>query len=130
MAYTHNSVSLRGFHFEDAHLTANLHADITRDHLGHAVTIDPDAVAGVKLAEDDDIIIGRLETFENRETEGSVVGAVSLNFSNLLPLADPAAVAVGQTAVGAGDGKIKGVAFDGTNFISEIDGDFAVVTKV
>lgn len=136
MPYSHTQITLRGYHFEDASFGFNLNAAITEDDIGKAVTIDTAAANTVKLAGDDDEIIGRLATFENRSVEGTKVGAVELRFANTLPVATGATIAVGDTAVGAGDGEVRRLEDTGVsapdyskNFVAEIVGNFAVVVK-
>ena len=125
----HTKVSLRGFHFEDAHLTVTLAAGITAADIGKAVTIDTTAPNKFKLAGADDKVFGRLEVVEDRKTDGQLVGTVAFRFSNTVPRSG--AATVGQTAVGAGAGAVKGAAFDGTNFIAEIlDANTVVVVKI
>lgn len=103
--------SLRGYDFEDFQFTFNLKAGIVATDVGKAVALDATAAATVKLAGDDDHIIGRLETFENRTQEGALLGTVALKFSDILPiksgLTGAEAVVVGSTVVGAGSGEVK-----------------------
>lgn len=128
----HTGVSLRGFHFEDFILTFNLAAGIVAADAGKAVSIDTSGPVKVKLAADGDFIIGRLEVVEDRKVEGTLVGAVALKFSNLLPIKAASGVAVGDTVVGAGAGEIKKATANDAriNFVSELVGNFAVVTKL
>lgn len=131
MASFHTKVSLRGFHFEDFHLTFTLAAGIVAADVGKAVSFGA-APNTVKLAADGDTIIGRLATVEDRKVEGSLVGAVALKFSNTLPIKAGQVVAAGDTVVGAGNGEVKKAAeADHTdNFVAEVIGNLAVVVKV
>lgn len=141
MAYPfHQLVTLKGFHQEYFHLTFNLSGlDNEPDgkYVGYAIALDDSAPNTAKLAGDGDVVIGRLASFENRKNEGTVVGAVEFRFSNTLPVADAAfeALSIGDTVVGAGDGKVKAAAAadHNTNFVVEKyeqgTAKFAVVTK-
>lgn len=106
-----NGVTLRGFFMEHAQLTFNLKSDIVAGDVGKAVAQDTTAANTVKLAGDGDVIVGRLETFENRVQEGILVGAVSLQFLNTLPvksgLSGGDVIALGKFLVGAGAGEVK-----------------------
>ena len=132
MANFHTKVSLRGFHFEDFHLTFTLAAGIVAADSGKAVSIDTSAPNKVKLAGDGDTIIGRLATVEDRKVEGQLVGAVALKFANTLPIKAGQTVAVGDTVVGAGAGEVKKAtaADHSKNFVAEILGGEAVVVLV
>lgn len=125
----HTQVSMRGFHFEMAHLTVNLAAGITAADIGKAVSQDTAGPNRFKLAADGDVVFGRLEVVEDRVTEGTLVGTVSFQFSNLLPKS-AAAITVGQSVVGAGGGLVKGAAYNGSNFVAEVIGDNVVVVKI
>jgi hypothetical protein len=78
--------------------------------LGKAVSLDT-AANTVKLAGAGDKVFGRLESYEDRAVLGIKVGAVARKFKHLLPIASGLtgfdAVAVGDTVVGAGSGKVK-----------------------
>lgn len=142
--YSHTNVTLRGFHWETSSLTFNLAAGIVAADVGKAVALDASGDNKVKLAGDGDTIIGRLATVENRTVEGTLVGAVELQFANILPikagLVDGEVVAVGSTVVGAGNGEVKALATGAAptvaapnhsiNFVAEIIGTNAVVVKV
>lgn len=130
--YSHQNVTLRGFHFEDASLTGNLAAGITDADIGKAVSVDATGPNKFKLSGDGDYIIGRLASVENRSVEGSLVGAIEFQFANLLPIKTGQVVAVGDTVVGAGAGEVKsaGAADHSKNFVAEIIGTNAVVVKI
>lgn len=104
-------VTLRGYVFPTWNLTFNLKAGITTSDIGKAVALDSSAANTVKLAGDGDVVIGRLESVENRLQAGILVGAVALKFSDRLPvkagLAGAEVVAVGSSVVGAGSGEVK-----------------------
>lgn len=135
--YSHQNVTLRGFHFEDASLTGNLAAGITEADIGKAVSVDPTGPNKFKLAADGGHIIGRLASVEARTVEGSLIGAIEFQFANLLPIKAGAVIAVGDTAVGAGNGEVKRLENAGAstpdhskNFVAEIIGTNAVVVKI
>lgn len=131
MANFHTKVSLRGFHFEDFHLTFLLASGIVADDIGKAVSFGA-AANTVKLAADGDVIIGRLETVEDRKVEGQLVGAVSLKFANLLPIKSGQTVVAGDSVQGAGGGEVKKLttANHSVNFVAEVIGTDAVVVKL
>lgn len=128
----HDKVTLRGFHWEYSSLTFNLAAEVTAADVGKAVSLNGTVPNSVKLAADGDAIVGYLSTFEDRTVEGIKVGAVELQFANLLPIADGATVTVGSTVVGAGGGRIKNAGTNNprNNFVAEIIGTNAVVVQV
>jgi hypothetical protein len=131
MASFHTKVSLRGFHFEDFHLTFTLAAGIVAADVGKAVSFGA-AANTVKLAGDGDTIIGRLATVEDRKVEGQLIGAVALKFANVLPIKAGDAIAAGDTAIGGGNGTVKkaATADHSKNFVAEIIGTDAVVVQV
>lgn len=73
-------VSLRGLYHEDAQYTFLLASGITQADVGKAVTLDLTAANTVKLAADNDRILGRLHSVEGRTQEGPIArtGAVGL----------------------------------------------------
>lgn len=131
MSLFHTQVTLRGFYFEDSHLTVNLAAGITAEHRGRAMSIGA-APNTYKLASDDDVIVARLETVEDRKVEGQLVGTIAFRFSNLLPIKSGETVAAGDTVVGAGDGFVKAAAVSAPtqNHVAEVLDTYAVVVKI
>lgn len=109
-----NGVTLRGFQFEDAQFTCLISGSPTSSDVGKAVSQDTGAANTVKLAADDDVIVGRLMAVENRVQEGIVVATVAFQFLDKLPvksgLSGGAVVALGKFLVGAGAGEVKGSA--------------------
>lgn len=99
MATIGQSISLAGMYFEDFQMPFNLKAGIVRADVGKAVALDTAAANTVKLAGDGDVIVGRLETVEDRNVEGTLVGTVAFRFVAKIPYAT--LVAVGDTAVGS-----------------------------
>jgi hypothetical protein len=132
MANFHTKVSLRGFHFEDFHLTHSLAAGITGNDVGKAVSVDTSGPNKVKLAGDGDTIIGRLATVEDRKVEGQLIGTVALKFANTLPIKAGDAIAVGDTAIGGGAGTVKkaATADHSKNYVAEIINGEAVVVQI
>jgi hypothetical protein len=102
-----SGVSLRGFYDDDAQYTFLLAAGITRDDQGKAVTLDPTAVNTVKLSDDGERIIGRLEVVEIRAQEGVNVGTVSIQGSLDYPVKDGEVLVNGDSLVGGGGGTVK-----------------------
>lgn len=131
MPYTPNAVVTHQFSFEDFTFTYYLAAGITAANVGNAVALDATAPNKVKLAGDNDVVFGRLETFEDRTQEGVVVGAVSRKFRSKLPTTG--VVAIGDTVTGSATaGKVK--ASTGTdsvyeNTVIEVGTGFAIVEK-
>lgn len=126
MAY--QGVTLKGT-IPDNDLTFILAAGIKAEHVGLAVAQDTSAANTVKLAGDGDVIVGRLESFEDRTaTEGVVVGAVKL-VGGLELKKSEAAMQVGDSVVGAGEGLVK--AGTGANGIVvwEVRTDSVIVIK-
>ncbi|WP_139267605.1 MULTISPECIES: hypothetical protein [unclassified Beijerinckia] len=78
-------------------------AAITVADVGKALAIDASAANTAKLAGTDDHVIGRLETFEDRQT--GKVGAVSRKGQFSLP--KTGTVNVGDSVVGNGSGVVK-----------------------
>jgi hypothetical protein len=113
VAIFHTQVRLDGFDFQDSQFTVLLHAGITTDDIGKAVSQDTSAANTVKLAGDGDEIIGQLLQVEARTVEGHLVGTVGFEFQELLPvlpgLSGAAIVAVGSRICGAGGGSVKAI---------------------
>lgn len=86
--------------------TLYLKSGITKDDVGKPVKLDT-ANNTVALAGDGDIILGVLETFEDRKVEGVLTGAVSLRGGFRFTYKTGDAVAVGDSVVGAGSGEVK-----------------------
>lgn len=119
-------VSLRGIVHEEFHYTFNIEATITSDDVGKPVTLDSAAARTVKLAGDDDVVIGILASFEDRTVEGTVTGAVALKGGFNVTGVSGHSIAVGDTVVGsATDGEVKAaVSADFTqNMVVAVDGD-------
>lgn len=131
MAVNPNSVVTYQFSFEDFTFTYNLDAAITAADVGKAVMLDTSGPNKVKLATDNAVVFGRLETFENRTQEGMKVGAVSRKFRSKLPTTG--VVAVGDTVTGSATaGVVKAsTGTDSTyeNTVVEVGTGYAIVEK-
>lgn len=138
----HNTVDLRGIHFEDRMLTLVLNSAIVKADEGKPVTIDS-ANNRVKIAGDGDSILGKLEVVEVRAVEGISIGTISLNYVAEWPIKSGDPLAVGDVAVGSTvSGEVKQgsiittttVAFPikpyGANIVVSVAGGKAVVVKV
>lgn len=107
MASLSFGVSLDGFKFPDSTLTWNLEASIVAADVGKAVTIDTSVANTVKLAGDNDVILGRLETVEIRASETSRTGAVAYQFVDLLPYTGTAPIVGAKLTGSATAGNVK-----------------------
>jgi hypothetical protein len=132
MSIIGSGVSLRGLTHEKFHYAFNLTSGITVADIGKAVSLDTTAANTVKLAADDDVILGQLIVVEDRSIEGLLVGTVALRGGFKLPIATGQTVVVGDTAIGAGAGEIKAAAAANhvDNMVVEIlADDHAVVVR-
>ena len=126
-------VSHAGISMEDWHFPWKLKSGITASDIGKAVTIDTDAAATVKLCGDTDIIIGRLETVEDRTMEGILVGTVAMKGGMTLPMAASSQPAVGDSVQGSATaGKVKALSgAQGRNtIVTAVDTDAATCTVI
>ena len=135
-------VSLKGIYIEDFMFPFNLASGIVVGDVGKAVTLDTTAANTVKLATDGAAIIGRLESVENRVSEGILVGAVALKGSFKFPVKSGETVVVGDAIQGAGSGEVKALvvtsdtntnagaikhaSHDGRNIVVEVGSGYAV----
>lgn len=134
----HTSVNLRGYRFEDFTLTVALNSAITATDVGKALTWDTAAANRMKLAGDGDVVIARLDVFEDRTNAGEgKVGTAEFKFANRLPIKSGETVNVGDTAVGAGGGEVKTRKVSNVatpdytqNYVAQIDGTYAIVVKL
>lgn len=133
-------VTFRGYAFPEWNFTATLASGITTSDIGKAVSIDTGGSNKVKLAADGDVIIGRLESVENRTQQGILVGAISLKFADRLPvksgLTGAEAVVVGSSVVGAGSGEVKARVVSSVatpdyndNIVFALETGYAIVVK-
>lgn len=132
MAIIGAGVSLRGLKHDDFHYAFNLAAGITASDVGKAVALDASAPNTAKLAGDDEQIIGKLTTVEDRAIEGILVGTIELRGGFLFTKAAAApAISVGDTVIGAGGGEVKAAASPNhaANMVTEVIGDTVVVVR-
>lgn len=136
MAYTPNAIVLEAFSMEDSTFTRYISgiADGTdpTEIVGRAVAIDTTAAGTVKLAGDGDVVYGRVYQFEDRKQEGVKVVSVERKFVKRLPKT-AAAITVGASVVGAGDGLVKAAAADeraNTVIFVDEDLDYVIVEKL
>lgn len=101
-----NGVSHRGLPVEAFEIAWNLASAITRADVGKAVSVDTSAARTVKLAADNDVVIGYLETVEDRVQEGIKVGTVGHKGGTTLTYSGTAPTVGGQVQ-GAGAGVVK-----------------------
>lgn len=80
------TVSLKGLYIEGFLYTFLAEASITEADEGKAVALDTSAANTVKLAADDEVIIGRIERFEDRSIEGVKVATVVLEGGHSFPI--------------------------------------------
>ena len=99
MTYKATAVVAHSFSFPDFTFTMNVSGAVTLADVGKAVTLDRTAPNTVKLAGNNDVIYGRLESVEAGGLDGLTVGAVSRKFRAILPT-DGTAVTVGDSVDG------------------------------
>src|SRR5687768_1487975 len=120
-------VSLRGIVPDEFIVTWNVSGTIDKSaDINKAVTIDSTAKNTVKLCSDDSIILGILQSYEDRTQEGIKVGAVAHKGFFKVPYVNGAAAlvpVVGHSVKGSATaGKVKPVAaYDGPNIVVEVD---------
>lgn len=111
MAGFHTQLRMAKYDFKDYQLTTNLASGITAADIGKAVTWDNSADNQVKLAGNDDPIVGIIYTVENRVNEGELIGTIEYHFAAYLPiksgLAGAEVVARGSKLIGAGAGEVR-----------------------
>jgi hypothetical protein len=130
MAIIGNGISLRGLAHNDFQYGYNLASGIVKADVGKAVSLDASAANTAKLAADGDFVIGRLLTVEDRTVEGTLVGTVETH-GGFRFTKTAAAVAIGDTVVGAGDGEVKAAATanHADNYVVEVDGDLVTIVR-
>jgi hypothetical protein len=141
MAIIGQGISLRGMTHEKFHYPFYLKSGTLAADVGKAVSMDSSAANSVKLAEDGDILTGALVTREDRAVEGVLVGTVALRGGFTFTEKDSPtyAIALGDSVVGAGGGKVKAREnADGTakepnltdNIVVEVVGDqITIITR-
>ena len=139
--YTPNAVVAHSFSHPDFTLTMNLSGAPALTDVGKAASLDATGSNTAKLAADNDVILGRLETVETGGLDGLTVGAIARKFQARLPikagLTGFNAVAVGDTVCGAGAGEVKALNSGSAktpnhalNIVVAIEGSFAVVSQL
>lgn len=136
MAYNYSTtVVTQLFSFEDFTFTMTVTGSVVAADVGKAVAIDTSAANAVKLVGDNDVVFGRLETFEDRTQAGIKVGAVARKFRAILPTSG--SIAIGNEVVGsatAGVVKATGTqpaeALKANRVIEVLSGNRAVVEKI
>lgn len=91
---------------EEWNISFNLESNVAATDVGKAVELDSAGANTVKLASDGGVILGRLETFEDRIVEGNRVGTVALKGFLTLPYTGTAPT-VGARVIGGGSGNVK-----------------------
>jgi hypothetical protein len=135
MAYSHTSVQLAGFHFEDSLITFKLDSGLTADHVGEPIALKTGVNGTVKRGADGERIHGYLQSYEDRTVEGAKVGAVALRLAQRFKVKTADTLAVGDCACCAGNGEVRKmvVATDELpvdNVVVEVVGGYAVVHKI
>lgn len=131
MATIGAAISLRNIEHEEWHYPFNLASGITTADIGKAVALDATAANRVKLVGDNDVVLGRLVSVENRVVEGILVGTVALKGAYKLPAVGGSAIAIGSSVVGsatAGSVKAAGAANNTVVVESEV-GSVIVIVK-
>lgn len=101
-------ISHAHYQVEDANIPFYLASAITAADVGKAVTQDTTAARTVKLAGDGDVVIGRLDTFEDRVSEGVKVGNIQLKGGMRFTYPSSGVTfAIGDRIIGAGSGLVK-----------------------
>ena len=115
----HNTVDLRGIHFEDRMVTMTLASAIVKADEGKPVTIDS-ANNRVKIAGDGESIFGVLRVVEDRTVDGIKVGTIEMNYIAEWSIKSGDTLAVGDVAVGS---TVSGEVKKGTLTTSTVDGN-------
>ena len=121
-------VSLRGIEHEEFHYPFNLAASVTADDVSKPVALDTTAANTVKVAGDNDTVIGKLVTYENRTIEGVKVGAVALKGG--FKFGKSGVIAIGDSVCGsATSGSVKKLATAdySLNMVTEVGSDYVIV---
>ena len=106
-AIFHTQIALDGYDFPEAQLTCKISGSPVAANVGLAVSQDATAANTVKLAADNDEIVGYLMTFEDRVIEGQKVGTIAFKFAQKLKIKAGETVVVGNRLIGAGAGEVK-----------------------
>lgn len=144
MASQIGSVSMNGLFHEDAMYGVYISGTVTQADIGKALTIDTTAANTFKLAGDDAVIHGRLESFEDRTVEGVKVGTMAAAGVMKFPVNPNASASApdetpvvgdhicGGTATGGLLGYVQNIASGGQQkwLVVEIMSGFVIAMKV
>lgn len=87
-------VSLNSIYHEDAQYSLQISGTVTEADVGKALAIDTSAPNTLKLADDNDVILGRLAAFEDRVAQGLKMCTLSAEGAYAFPV-NPDATASG-----------------------------------
>lgn len=123
----HTTVRLHSIKNEQSNRTWNISGTVTKADEGKALSQDLTAPNTLKLAADGEVIVARLEIFEDRG-----VCTAQHHFTDKLPSANGATIAVGDTVVGAGGGTVKaaGTKNQALNYVAEVGNGFVTVVRM
>ena len=129
MAIIGQGVSLHGMTHNDFHYPFLLDVTVTKDDVGKPVAFKPGTANTVIVAPDGAQVIGKLVTFEDRAIEGIRVGTVTLRGGFSFEFTGT--LAPGDTAVGAGGGRVKRAAQanHADNIVVEVSDGRAVIVR-
>lgn len=128
MAIIGEGISHRGFVHEDFNIPFYVSGTIAQADIAQPVSIDTGANHTVKMAADDDVIVGVLATYEDRVVEGVKVGTVAMKGGFQFAAVSGHTITVGGSIVSAGGNEVKqAAAFDGRTLVTKVDGDVVEV---
>lgn len=124
-----SNVRLDGTTHPDFRYTFEISGTVTAADEGKAVALDATKANTVKLAGENDVVIGRLFKYEDRVVEGVKLATVETKGGMRLPKDDyTVVIAVGASVIGAGAGLVKAA---GTatpkNYVVESADNYVVV---
>ena len=123
----HNSVSNWDMIDQDHIVTFTLPNTVVDADVGRPIALDTAGPNRAKIAGNDEIIIGRLETVEKRSAS-QTVGGVSLSGIMRLPLGAAQVVNIGQSVIGHASGvKAATTPNLADNYVIEVIGTTHVV---
>ncbi len=94
---------------------------------GKALSLDTTVANTVKLAANDDLIIGRLFQLEDRVVEGIQMATFRTKGGLRFPKNESETIALGDTIIGAGDGLVKSAgSADSSNRVIYVGTDYVV----
>ena len=125
MAQFGQGVTLNGMVHPEFGYTFELDSSVTVNDIGLAVSMSDDNK--VIAAQDTKRIVGILFSYENRTQEGVKVGAVRTKGAWELPVKTGVTLAVGDSVVGGGDGKVAKSATYNSTVVVEVRTDTVIV---